>query len=184
MSPRERDPLQAVLPAGIDIGVEGALRRRRRVSFRRYARKRPYTVTLNLTPMIDTIFNLLFLFIMISRFGAIEGMLPARLPARVVQAAAAPNTELARMPIRIRLLSDPTDVNGCRATVEHFSPEPLTLKALPAELRRIRDSAKGFDTSTPVHLLARDDVAWDHVVDAYNAAMTADFKKIYFAGSP
>ena len=184
MTPRDRDPLQAVLPAGIDIGVAGALRRRRHVSFRRRGRKRPYTVSLNLTPMIDTIFNLLFLFIMISRFGAIEGMLPAKLPARAVQAAASPNTELVRMPIRIRLLPDPTDVNGCRASVEHFSPEPLALKALPAALRKIRDSANGFDTSTPVHLLARDDVAWDHVVNAYNAAMTAHFNKIYFAGSP
>jgi hypothetical protein len=27
-------------------------------------------------------------------------------------------------------------------------------------------------------------VIWDHVVNAYNAAMTARFGKIYFAGSP
>ena len=164
-------------------------RRRRRASFRRRSRKRPYKVSLNLTAMIDTVFNLLFLFIMISRFGALEGMLPAQLPARVEAVAASPNTQVVRMPIRIRLLRDETAAGvvapgSSRVTIEHLSPEPMLLKDLPATLRNIRDTADGFDASTPVHLLASDDVAWNDVVDAYNAAMTADFQKIYFAGSP
>lgn len=160
------------------------VRRRHRASYRRRNRKIPYVITLNLTAMIDTIFNLLFLFIIISRFGALEGMLPAKLPARVVQASATPAGEVPRVPIRIRLTPDPTDAAGCRATIDRFNEAPLALSALPAALRSIRDAGIGFDRQTPVHLLARDDVAWDHVVNAYNAAMAAEFEKIYFAGSP
>ena len=37
-------------------------------------RRGGWTLSLNLTPMIDTVFNLLFLFMIISRFGAIEGL--------------------------------------------------------------------------------------------------------------
>lgn len=184
MTSRTGDPLASLLPRRVDIGTEGAVRRRRRVSFRRRNRKRSYTITLNLTAMIDTVFNLLFLFIMISRFGALEGMLPAQLPGRIAKVAASPGAEVPRMPIRIRLLADPGDPAGCRATIERFNLDPLTLRALPGALRKIRDGGSGFDTSTPVHLLARDDVAWDHVVNAYNAAMAAQFQKIYFSGSP
>ncbi|MBI4581393.1 MAG: biopolymer transporter ExbD [Planctomycetes bacterium] len=179
------DEWQALLPpepAGPDDRA-GASACRRRISFRRRQRKIPYVITLNLTAMIDTIFNLLFLFIIISRFGAIEGMLPARLPARVAQAAALPAAELPRVPIRIRLIPDAANPAGCRATIDRFNETPVELKALPAALRRIRDAGVGFDRATPVHLLARDDVAWDHVVNAYNAAMAAEFGKIYFAGS-
>jgi len=183
MTTHARDPLAALLPAQADIGPGGAVQRRRRVSFRRRNRKKPYTITLNLTAMIDTIFNLLFLFIIISRFGALEGMLPAKLPVRVAKTAVA-GAEVPRMPIRISLLPDPHDPSGCRVTIERFSHGSLKLNGLADALRGIRDAANGFDRSTPVHLLARDDVAWDHVVNAYNAAMAAEFKRIYFAGSP
>jgi hypothetical protein len=34
-----------------------------------------------------------------------------------------------------------------------------------------------------VHLLADDDIPWEHVVNAYNAALAAEYEKIFFAGS-
>ncbi len=159
-------------------------RRKRRQSFRRRNRKIPYVISLNLTAMIDTIFNLLFLFIVISRFGAQEGMLPAKLPARVTQAAVAPALAVPRMPLRIRLTPDLSGPAGCRITIDRFYENGVALKELPDALRAIRNGGNGFDGNTPVHLLARDDVSWDYVVNAYNAAMTAEFSKIYFAGSP
>ncbi len=162
-----------------------AASQRSRGSFRRRRRRVPYVISLNLTAMIDTIFNLLFLFIIISRFGASEGMLPAKLPARVAQAAArAPAAEIPRAPIRIRLTADASDPAKCGVTIDRFQESSLNLKDLPSKLRAIRDAGIGFDRQTPVHLLARDDVVWDHVVNAYNAAMAAEFEKVYFAGSP
>jgi len=137
--------------------------------------------TLNLTPMIDVVFLLLFFFMTVSRFSALEGMLPAKLPA---QAAAAPTAEIPRTPLRVRLLADPADPGVCRATIDRFHETPITLDLLVPALRRIREMGAGFDRDTPVHLLAADSVAWDHVVNAYNAALAAEFAKIYFAGSP
>jgi len=31
--------------------------------------------------------------------------------------------------------------------------------------------------------MAGDDIRWDHVVNAYNAAMAARYQKVYFAAS-
>jgi biopolymer transport protein ExbD len=162
----------------------GATSPRKRISYRRRNRMIPYVISLNLTAMIDTVFNLLFLFIIISRFGALEGMLPAKLPARASAAVASPAAELPRTPLRIRMTADPADAANCLVTIDHFKESPFKLAELGPALRAISRSGAGFDRETPVHLLARDDVAWDHVVNAYNAAMTAEFAKIYFAGTP
>ena len=51
---------------------------------------------------------------------------------------------------------------------------------LSAALKEIRDADVGFSTDTPVHLLAGDDVAWDHVVNAYNGTLAAGYEKIFF----
>ena len=58
------------------------------------------------------------------------------------------------------------------------------MRELPARLAQIRENEPGFGADTPVYLVAGDSVAWDHVVNAYNAAMGAKYDKIYFAGAP
>jgi biopolymer transport protein ExbD len=181
------DEFGEVLAAGakaMPARLEPVALARRRPSYARRRRKLPYVISLNLTAMIDTVFNLLFLFIMISRFGALEGTLPAKLPARVAQAAVAGGEEVPRIPIRIRLVPDAVNPYRCRATIDRFFESPLEMNGLAPAMRRIRDMGVGFDRQTPVHLLARDDVAWDHVVNAYNAAVAAEFEKVYFAANP
>lgn len=149
---------------------------------RRYRRRTGWVMSLNLTPMIDTVFNLLFFFMIVSRFGAIEGTLPARLPARGGQPAAAA-AEIPRTPIRIRLQPAGANGAGCRATIDHFRETPLEVRSLASALEQIRTNEAGFDSQTPVYLLAGDSVAWDHVVNAYNAAMSAQYERIFFAGA-
>ncbi len=138
-------------------------------------------MSLNLTPMIDVVFNLLLFFLVLSRFEPREGMLPARLPS---DAAAAPATELPRTPVRVRLAADPASPADCRVTIDRFNESPMPFRALGPALRRIRLQEPGFDHLTPVHLIADDDVAWDHVVNAYNAALAAEYERIFFAGAP
>lgn len=149
---------------------------------RRYGRARNRRsrvgLALNLTPMIDIVFNLLFFFLVCSRFGTLEGMLPARLPGRT-----AAGIEVPRTPIRVRLNADPAAPGACRVTIDRFSESPLPMSSLRATLDNIRKEP-GFDGQTPVHLLAGDDVAWDHVVNAYNAALAARYEQIFFAGAP
>ena len=134
---------------------------------------------MNLTPMIDVVFLLLFFFLVVSRFQALEGMLPAQLPSQ----KAAVSTGIPQTPIRIRFLYDPRNPEQCRVTIDRFSEEPLSIHLLTAELVKIREEVGGFDNNTPVHLLADDSIPWEHVVNAYNAALAAEYEKIFFAGS-
>lgn len=146
---------------------------------RRRARRKAWTMSLNLTPMIDLVFLLLFFFLTVSRFSAREGTLPAQIPAR----AAAVSAEVPRTPIRVRLEAEPGNPQVCRAIIERFNDSPMPMSELAGALQKIREMNVGFDEQTPVHLAAGDDVVWDHVVNAYNAAFAAEFTKIYFAGS-
>ena len=143
----------------------------------RYRQRRGgMTMSLNLTPMIDIVFLLLFFFLMVSRFQVSEGMLPAKLPSQ----AAAVAVDIPRTPIRIRLATGgSTEV--CRVTIDRFNPAPMPLAELADRLRQIRDDVPGFDRDTPIVLVAGDDVAWDHVVNGYNAAVAAEFGKIFFS---
>jgi biopolymer transport protein ExbD len=138
---------------------------------------------MNLTPMIDVVFLLLFFFLVASRFAGFEAMLPAQLPAQ----AAAVSIDIPQTPIRIRFQSDASTPDACLVTIEPFDePGPMAISELTAALAAIIDPQAGhpgFDTRTPVHLLAGDDVRWEHVVNAYNAALAARYERVFFAGS-
>ena len=141
-------------------------------------------MSLNLTPMIDVVFLLLFFFLLVSRFRGSEGLLAAQLPAQT----AAISTAIPQTPIRVRFVPVVGDPDDCRVVLEPFGQStPMKLDELAAALRSVADPQRGiagFDRNTPVHLLAGDDVRWDHVVNAYNAAIAARFEKVFFAGSP
>ena len=151
-----------------------------RFSHRLRRRRSVWTTSLNLTPMIDVVFNLLFFFLLVSRFGPQEGMLPARLPAQKGAVA----VDVPRTPLRIRLQVDPQTPTHCQASIDLPHEAPMAFGELAGRLRRIRQEVPGFDADTPIHLVAGDKVAWDHVVNAYNAALVAEYQKIFFAGSP
>lgn len=154
---------------------QGDTRKRRR-------RRSMWSMSLNLTPMIDLVFLLLFFFLVVSRFGQREGMLPALLPGRATTGVNL--AEIPRTPIRVRLVIDPAHPDTCTATIDRFREEGVPLSGLAAAMRRIREMNVGFDDQTPVHLLAGEEVVWDHVVNAYNAAIAAEYKKIFFAALP
>ena len=137
-------------------------------------------MSMNLTPMIDLVFLLLFFFLTVSRFRAPEGMLPAQLPAQT----AAVSTEIPRTPIRIRFVADAAWPGECLVSIDRSGEPPMPIGELTPALKAIQSPEHGFDTHTPVHLLAAGDVAWDHVVNAYNAALAARYEKIFFGGSP
>lgn len=129
--------------------------------------------------MVDVVFLLLFFFLVVSRFQPPEGMLPAQLPAK----NAGISTSIPRTPIRIRFLYDSAKPDQCRVTIDRLNESPIPLEALTDELIKIRDQVPVFDRNTPVHLLADDRIGWEHVVNAYNAALAAEYEKIFFAGS-
>jgi biopolymer transport protein ExbD len=152
---------------------------------RKRSQRAAWSMSLNLTPMIDTVFNLLFFFMIVSRFGAIEGLLAAKLPARTEgKAAVAAAMEIPRTPLRIKLMADTVRGGPSRVTVEGFHDSPLAIAKLAGALQHIREAEPGFDAATPVYLMAQDGVAWDDVVNAYNAAVAARYERVFFAGLP
>jgi len=145
----------------------------------RYRRhKASWSTTLNLTPMIDVVFLLLFFFLVVSRFGA-EGMLPARLPT----AAASVFTDIPRSPLRVRFTDQTDEAGQTQVTIDRFERGPLPIAALTGALRIIREEQPGFDADTPVHLIAEDDASWQDIVNAYNASLGAGYRKVFFVDS-
>lgn len=137
-------------------------------------------LVLNLTPMLDVIFNVLLFLIVVTRFSAPEGILPAKLPAKA--AAGAPDVayEVPRSPIRLFL--SPDSAGGCVVRLDDRAAPPVPRSELASRLAAFLDRP-GYDSRTPVYLWAADDVRWDDVVNAYNAALAASLPRIFFAGS-
>ncbi|MEK6797473.1 MAG: biopolymer transporter ExbD [Planctomycetota bacterium] len=126
-------------------------------------------------PMIDLSFLLLIFFMTTTRFAQPEGLLSSRMQARASSGVALPFS-----PIVIRLTATgPADADVALA-VDRFEGAPQALPKLPDFLRSIQ-TQPGFDRDTPVVLVGADEVRWDHVVGAWNAALRAGFKSIAFA---
>ena len=144
--------------------------------YRRTRRRRSgATLTLNMVPMIDIVFNLLIFFLVATKFTAAEGVLPGRVP-RLAPAQATPAVPVP--PIRVFLAVRPG--GGCAIRVE--SMPAASFDELAERLGAIRGEL-GADAGTSVILMADDALAWDHLANAYNAAMRAGFESIVF-GEP
>jgi len=129
---------------------------------------------LNLVPMIDIVFNLLVFFLVATRFTSAEGVLAGRLgDVKTSQVVLSVPT----VPIRIRLV--PQDGTGCSIMIEERSVRPADFDQLAEVLRQIQ-AEPGYDDKTPVVLLADAELVWDHVVNAYNAAVRSKYKNIVF----
>jgi biopolymer transport protein ExbD len=172
----KQDQTQSKTPAKSGGRVDKALRRQQRFSQRWKQRRSALSLTLNLTPMIDVVFLLLFFFLAVSRFHEVEGMLPSELPRQL----AAARTDIPHTPIRIRFQAADSIENGCSVTIDNFHEKPLEIAQLAELLTNIKDRTPGYTATTPVHLLADDRIRWDHVVNAYNAALAAGYEQVFF----
>jgi len=131
----------------------------------------------NLTPMIDVVFNLLIYFIVGTTFLRAEGILPSRM-ARLGSAAGAQAIPVT--PIRLILSQVPGPEERIRIRLEGSAAVPQDFEDLCRILINLRTGGIGFDAHTPVVVHAQDQVAWDHVVNAYNAAKRAGYEAINF----
>jgi len=125
--------------------------------------------------MIDVTFLLLIFFSVTTTFRRAEGFLSAKLP----RDAGRPTIALPITPIVVRIDVDPADSGGYSLSVDHFTNAPATTGELTGFLRELQEQP-GFSQETPVILAASPDVAWDHVVACWNAALHADCKNISF----
>jgi biopolymer transport protein ExbD len=130
----------------------------------------------NLTPMIDVVFNLLIFFLCTGNFNQPEGLLPSRLPK---QHGITAGDELPTAPIRILLKQYGTGEQDYTIRIEQRAEQPTSFAALAEMLRGLRESP-AFTDESQVIVVAESDVRWDHLVNAFNAALVARFKNITF----
>lgn len=127
-----------------------------------------------MAPMIDMTF-LLFSFVLVtSNFERPEGVLASQLPQSTASSVALPFS-----PIVVRL-SQAGPADGPEIRIDRFTDSPRTLAELPGLLAEVQ-RRPGFDRDTPVVIAAGDEVQWDHVVGAWNAALRAGCTNIAFS---
>lgn len=143
----------------------------------RAKRRRPRGVEQpNLTPMIDVVFNLLIFFLCTGNFNQPEGLLPSRLPKHHGVAAA---DELPTSPIRVLLRQYGSGDKDYTIRIEQRAQQPSDFGDLSGVLAALRESP-AFNRDSQVIVVADGNVRWDHLVNAFNAALVAEFKNISF----
>lgn len=130
----------------------------------------------NFTPMIDVVFNLLIFFLCTGSFNQPEGLLPSRLPKHHGVAA---SDELPTTPIRVLLRQYGPGDQDYTIQIEQRAQRPNNFKELAETLVGLRESP-AFTSESQVIIAADGNVRWDHLVNAFNAALVARFKNISF----
>ncbi|MEM0913484.1 MAG: biopolymer transporter ExbD [Planctomycetota bacterium] len=139
-------------------------------------------MNLNLTSMIDVIFLLLVYFVVTASFAEDEGVLTARLPQQKGETEQTRETPPPTQPLRIILRSSGqagVDISVPGASrVGNFSELQATLDGLMLDADRGKRGI--FEPDHPVLIQPDGQVRWDHVVNAFNAAIAARFSNVRF----
>ena len=135
-----------------------------------------------LTPMIDVTFQLLLFFLLTFTFRQAEGQIPGSLPA----AAAALSVDVPEtMEIVLRPAPGATTEDRACSYLLRQGEQPIRQTTSPRQLYDLLEAQKQklgeFGAAeVPVVIRAAKDVPWRYVVDAFNAAIRAEFQKIGF----
>jgi biopolymer transport protein ExbD len=130
-------------------------------------------------PMIDMSFLLLVFFMTTTRFSAPEGLLSSQMPAYGA-GGTGPAIALPLTPLVMRVAAAGPNASEMSVSIDRFESAPRNLIGLPEFLTAVL-AEPGFDVDTPMIIVADDAVHWDHVVNAWNAALRAGWKNIAFA---
>lgn len=137
---------------------------------------------LNLTSMIDVIFQLLIYFVVTASFMVNEGVLTAKLPQGSGQAAT--DDELPPEKITIELTSG---ADTSQVTINRGAQNYSSFGQLAQDLNRLRyDPDIGqidgiYEADNPVVIQPTGFVRWQHVVAAFNSAVAAKYTNVSFA---
>ncbi|MAE67478.1 MAG: hypothetical protein CMJ18_24730 [Phycisphaeraceae bacterium] len=140
----------------------------------------PVRMTLNLTSMIDVIFLLLIYFVITAIFTPGEGIITARLP----KGTGAGKLSLPIQPLGIVVGAAGT--SGYRLEIERAA-QPRDFQELYKQLVLLQydpeqDLTGGnHKPDDPILIKPHGEVRWQHVVNAFNAAVRARYRNIQFA---
>ena len=138
-------------------------------------------MTLNFTAMIDVVFLLLIYFVLTASFTPGEGIITAKLPQGTGTGATS------RLPPRpLRILVSRLGSTGYRLAIEGHEGarnfQDLYEKLVRLQYDEGRSRVLGtHKPDDPVIIQPQRNVRWQHVVNAFNAAMRARYTNIAFA---
>jgi biopolymer transport protein ExbD len=147
--------------------------------------RRRFSFTLNMTPMMDVMFNLLVFFIVTASFTMPEGLLEAKLPRST--GIAAQTLAIPLVPIKIFLEPSGSEKLSLIRVSTSLHPDAASLTLVQNfdqlfSLLEEMKSRPGITEKTPVIIAAKPEVTWNEVVEAYNVSIRARYKNVVFAG--
>lgn len=125
-----------------------------------------------MTPMIDTIFLLLIFFLCTTSFVAPESILPAELPDH-----GGPTPPAASLPDPLGVVTIRLRGHGDGLSISLNARQIASLEELREQIERLAR----VSTALPVVIDAGGDVPLGTVVHAYDGALGAGFRKVFFA---
>lgn len=151
------------------------------VSGRKKRGPKAANMQLNMTSMIDIVFQLLIYFIITASFAQGEGIITAKFPQGTGQAPT--EEDPPDRPLRIRIT--PHGEAGYRLAIDGISA-PTNFKELAGTLINLQyapDQGRegAYKPDNPVVIKPEGLVRWTHVVNAFNAAVKAKYSNVAFA---
>ena len=140
-------------------------------------------VGLNLTPMIDVVFQLLIYFLLATNFALGEQVFRMDLPDRGGSTRLDDPFDIPEEPLRIRVVSLGTDRERLSATLPSHYPRQDDLAGLERFLSENRsgESIGLFLSDHPIQIVPTPDTRWEHVVDVFNAVIRAGYRSVHFS---
>jgi biopolymer transport protein ExbD len=132
-----------------------------------------------LTPMIDVVFQLLLFFLLACTFRIDEGLIPANLPD--LSGYTKPTAWVEPIQINVYPHPDPKVLDKAEFAIEgtkHRFDTAAGLYGYLVEFAEYEDPEK-----VPVVIRPTGKVCWDHVVNSFNQALVAGYKRIGLARS-
>jgi len=151
---------------------------------KRKRRKAPNThvSALNIVPFMDMSFTLLLFLCLATSFSLGEGVLTANLPVGTGGNEGSGEEKLTEMPLTI--LIESAGDNAYRIRLDRFQETASDFVGLADQLKKLQTVNGGpYPDTTQVVIKPAVDVRWQHVVNAFNAAVKARYKNIAFAQS-
>jgi len=143
---------------------------------------------LNITSFLDMSFALLTMLILLADFSAGEGVLTATIPVGMGGTGTSDSTQMDKLPITIIVNPIKGQPDTCIITVDGVSEfdKVASFTELGDKLIRVRKDPKTnprgtYDSDTPIIIRPEANITWQHVVNAFNAAVRARFTKVSFA---
>ena len=140
-------------------------------------------VGLNLTPMIDVVFQLLIYFLLATNFALGEQVFRMDLPERGGSTMMNDPFDIPEEPLRIRVLSTAPEGETLSVTLPPQYPRPGDLAELERFLaeNRAGDTIGLFLADHPIQIVPAPETRWEHVVDVFNAVIRAGYRSVHFS---